>query len=63
MMEQLVEWKLAGEMEVLGEKSCPRATLSATNLTRPDSGSNPHRRGGINRLSYDTAYDRVTDTC
>jgi hypothetical protein len=40
------------------EKTCPRATLSTTNPTRPDLGSNPGRRGGkpaTNRLSYGTA--------
>jgi hypothetical protein len=40
------------------EKTCPTATLSTTNPTRPDLGSNPGRRGGkpaTNRLSYGTA--------
>jgi hypothetical protein len=40
------------------EKTCPSATLSATNPTWPDLGSNPGRRGGkpaTNRLSYGTA--------
>jgi hypothetical protein len=40
------------------EKTCPSATLSTTNPTWPDLGSNPGRRGGkpaTNRLSYDTA--------
>jgi hypothetical protein len=49
-----VEWRLAGEAEVL-EKTCPSATLSTTNSTWPDPGSNPGRRGGkpaTNRLSY-----------
>jgi hypothetical protein len=40
------------------EKTCPSATLSSTNPTWPDPGSNPGRRGGkpaTNRLSYGTA--------
>jgi hypothetical protein len=58
IVEQLVEWRLAGETEVLGERSCPSATLSTTNPTWPDPGSNPGRRGGkpaTNRLSYGVA--------
>jgi hypothetical protein len=38
------------------EKTCPSATLSSTNPTWPDPGSNTGRRGGepaTNRLSYD----------
>jgi hypothetical protein len=57
MMENLVEWRLAGETEVLGE-NLPSATLSTTNPTWPDPGSNPGRRGGkpaTNRLSYGAA--------
>jgi hypothetical protein len=57
-VEQSVEWKLAGEIEVLGKKTCPRVTLSTTNFTWPDLGSNPFRRGGkpaTNSLSYGTA--------
>jgi hypothetical protein len=48
IVEQLVEWRLAGE-------TCPSATLSTTNPNWPDPGSNPGRRGGrpaTNRLSY-----------
>jgi hypothetical protein len=40
------------------EKTCPSATLSTTNPTYPDLGSNPCRRGGkpaTNRLSYGAA--------
>jgi hypothetical protein len=43
------------------EKTCPIATLSTTNPTWPDPGSNPCRRGGkpaTNRLSYDTALQK-----
>jgi hypothetical protein len=41
------------------EKTCPSTTLSTTNPTWPDLGSNPGRRGGkssTNHLSYYTAY-------
>jgi hypothetical protein len=41
------------------EKTCPSATLSATNPIWPDLGSNLGRRGGkpaTNRLSYGTAH-------
>jgi hypothetical protein len=40
------------------EKTCPNATLSTTNPTWPDLGSNPGRRGGkpaTNPLSYGTS--------
>jgi hypothetical protein len=42
-MENLVEWRLAGEGEVLGKKICPSATLSTTNPTWPDPGANQGR--------------------
>jgi hypothetical protein len=44
------------------EKTCPSTTLFATNLTWPDLGSNPDRRGGnpaTNRLSYGTAFHEL----
>jgi hypothetical protein len=41
-MEQLVERKLAGEKEVLGE-NLPQCLLSTTNSTWPDYGSDPGR--------------------
>jgi hypothetical protein len=53
-METLVEWRLTGEAEVLGE-NLSTATLSTTNPTCPDLGANPGRRDGkpaTNRLSY-----------
>jgi hypothetical protein len=56
-MENLVEWRLAGEIEILGE-TCPSATLPTTNPTWTDPGANPARRGGkpaTNRLSYGAA--------
>jgi hypothetical protein len=40
---QSVGW-LVGDTEVLGE-NIPRAILSATNLTGPEQGSYPGRRG------------------
>jgi hypothetical protein len=57
IVEHLVEWRLAGETEVLGE-TCPSANLSTTNPTWPDPGSNLGRRSGkpaTNRLSYGAA--------
>jgi hypothetical protein len=58
IVEQLVEWRLSGEPKYL-EKTCHSATLSTTNPTWPDMGSNPGRRGGkpaTNRLSYGAAF-------
>jgi hypothetical protein len=46
------------------EKTCPSATLSTTNPTWPDPGSNPSRRGGkpaTNRLSYGAAHSTQYD--
>jgi hypothetical protein len=43
------------------EKTCPSATLSTTNPTWPEPGSNPGRRGGepaTNRLSYGAALKK-----
>jgi hypothetical protein len=51
IVEQLVEWRLAGE-------TFPSATLSTTNPTWPDPGSNPGRRSrkpATHRLSYGAA--------
>jgi hypothetical protein len=50
--------KLTGENRSTREKTCPSATLSTTNPTRPDPGSNPGLRGekpATNRLSHGTA--------
>jgi hypothetical protein len=55
-----VECELAGKTKV-SEKTCPSATVSTTNPTWYDPGSNPERRGGkpvTNRRSYGLAFDR-----
>jgi hypothetical protein len=57
IVEQLVEWRLAGETEVLGE-NLPQRHFSTTNFTWADPGSNSGRRSGkpaTNRLSYGAA--------
>jgi hypothetical protein len=57
IVEQLVEWRLAGETEVLGE-NLPQDHFVHQNPTWPDPGSNPVRRGGkpaTNSLSYGAA--------
>jgi hypothetical protein len=49
--------KLAGENRSTRGKTCPSATLSTTNPTWTDPGSNPGLRGGksvTNRLSHGT---------
>jgi hypothetical protein len=56
IVELLVEWRLAGETEVLGE-ILPRATLS-TSPTWPDPSSNLGHRGekpATNRLRFGAA--------
>jgi hypothetical protein len=40
-----VEWQLAEGQNYL-EEAYPSATMSITNPTRPDLGSNPVRHGG-----------------
>jgi hypothetical protein len=52
----------AGETEVLGE-NLPSATLSTTNPTWIDPGTNPGLRGerpATNRLSHGTAHLTIT---
>jgi hypothetical protein len=48
------------------EETCPGATLSTTNPTWPDLGSNPVHRGGkpaTNRLSYGTPIASIWYVC
>jgi hypothetical protein len=55
IVEQLMEWELAGEAEIVGEN------LSTTNPTWPDPGSNLGRHGGkptTNLLSYGAVHTR-----
>jgi hypothetical protein len=57
-----MECRLAGEIEVLGENLPQRHFCPSQNLTWPDPGVNPGRRGGkpaTNRLSYGAAKLRV----
>jgi hypothetical protein len=52
--------KLTGENRSTQKKTCPIATLSTTNPTWTDPGSNPGLRGGrpaANRLSHGTALN------
>jgi hypothetical protein len=57
-VDQSVEWELEGETEVLGE-NLSQTTLSTTNPTRPNLGSNHGLCGGkptTNRLIYGTDF-------
>jgi hypothetical protein len=57
IVEKLVEWRLAGETEVLGE-NLPQRLFVHYNSHMTTPGFEPGRRGGkpaINRLSYDVA--------
>jgi hypothetical protein len=57
--------KLIGENRSTLRKTCPTATLSTTNPTWTDSGSNPGLRGerpATNGLSHGTAVS-VTFSC
>jgi hypothetical protein len=59
IVEPLVEWRLAGETEELGE-NLPQRHFVHHKSTWPDPGSNPGRRGGkpaTNSLSYGAAYN------
>ena len=52
--------KLTGENRSIRGKTCPSATLSTTNPTRTDPGSNPNLRGerlATNRLIHGTAAE------
>jgi hypothetical protein len=59
IVEKLVEWILAGETEVLGEKNLPqRHFCPSQNPTWPDPGLNLGRHGGklaTNCLNYGAA--------
>jgi hypothetical protein len=55
--------KLAGETWSTRGKTCPSATLSTTNPTMTDPGSNPRLRGdrpATNRLSHGTEHLSIT---
>jgi hypothetical protein len=57
-----MECRLAGETEVLGENLPQRHFCPSQNLTWPDPGLNPGRRGGkptTNRLSYGAAHTSI----
>jgi hypothetical protein len=59
IVEQFVEWRLAGETEVLGENLAQRHFVHRK-TTWPDS--NPGRRDGkpaTNRLSYGASNTRI----
>jgi hypothetical protein len=59
-----MECRLARETEVLGENLPQRHFCPSQNLTLPDPGLNPGRRGGksaTNRLSYGAAATRLFD--
>jgi hypothetical protein len=61
IVEKQMECELTGETKVLGENLPQRHFCPSQNLTWPDPGLNPGRRGGkpaSNRLSYGAAGQR-----
>jgi hypothetical protein len=57
--------KLTGENRRTRRKTCPSATLSTTNPTWTDPGSNSGLRGerpATNRLSHGTAFSKIDRT-
>jgi hypothetical protein len=59
IVEQLVEWRLAGETEVLGEKLPQRHFVHHKIPHDQTRARTPDRRGGkpaTNRLSYGAAH-------
>jgi hypothetical protein len=66
IVEKLVEWRLAGVTEVLGEYLPQRHVCPSQNPTWPDQGLNAGRRGGksaTNRLSYGAAMYLQLASC
>jgi hypothetical protein len=64
IMEKLMECRLAGATEVLGENLPQRHFCLSQNPTWPDQGLNPGRRSGkpaTNRLSYGAASVHALD--
>jgi hypothetical protein len=63
IVKQSVEWRVAGETEVLGENLSQRHFVHhKSHVTWPDLGSNTRRRGGkpaTNRLSYGAACSTI----
>jgi hypothetical protein len=58
IVESMMECRLAGETEVLGENLCPSATFVHHKIPRAHPGLNPGRRRGklaTNRLNYGAA--------
>jgi hypothetical protein len=58
IVEKQMKYRLAGETKILGENMPHRHFCPSQNLTWPDPGLNPGRRGGKpanNRLSYGAA--------
>jgi hypothetical protein len=67
-----VEWNWQGKTEERAGKTCPSATLSTTNPTSTDPGSNTGIRGGTytrtfraaaNSISFTRNEKRLTNSC